>query len=182
MVTTAKPMTAQTFASLENGKTLDELVRGALIQMPPSGARHGRLQARLARLLADYIETDGRGTVVSGSGILIQSEPDTIFAPDLAVFIGGQAAAIDEPEEYERRIPLLVVEIISPSDTFSMVEDKIMTCLDAGVPTVVTVDPRRAVVSIYSQARTIRTLDESAIWDDPELLPGFSLPVARIFE
>jgi Uma2 family endonuclease len=182
MVTSAKPMTAQTFASLDSSETFDELIRGALIQMPPPGARHGRLQARLARLLSDYVETDGRGTVVSGSGIWIQTEPDTVFAPDVAVFLGTQAAAIDEPEGYERRIPLLVVEIISPSDTFSMVEDKIMTYLDAGVPAVVTVDPRRTVVSIYGQARNIRTLDESDVWDDPELLPGFSLPVARIFE
>ena len=182
MVVSAKPMTAREFAALEDGETVDELMRGALIQMPPPGARHGRLQARLARLLSDYFESDGHGTVVSGSGVWIQTNPDTVLAPDVAAFLGAPTAAIDEPEGYERRIPLLVVEIISPSDSFSMVEDKIMTYLSAGVPAVAAVDPRRKTVSIYDQAHNVRTLDETAIWSDPERLPGFSLPIVRIFD
>lgn len=102
MVVAVKPMTAPEFAALEHGETVDELLRGALIQMPPLGARHGRLQVRVARLLADYFETERRGIVVSGSGIWLQSKPDTVLTPDVAVFLGELLAAIDETEGYER--------------------------------------------------------------------------------
>ncbi len=150
--------------------------------MPPPGARHGRIQARLAGLLGGFLESNGLGSVVSGSGILIQTDPDTVFAPDVAAFLGDPGPAIEEVEGYDRRTPSLVIEIISPSDSFSLVEDKIMTYLNAGVPAVMTVDPRRRVVSIYDQSRNIKTLDESAIWTDQDLLPGFALPIARIFD
>jgi Uma2 family endonuclease len=43
MVIAARPMTAREFAALEDGDTIDELLKGTLIQMPPPGARHGRL-------------------------------------------------------------------------------------------------------------------------------------------
>jgi Uma2 family endonuclease len=136
----------------------------------------------MARLLAAHFEAEKRGTIVSGSGIWIQTDPDTVLAPDVAVLLGEPPAAIDEPTGYERRIPALVVEIVSPSDSFSMVEDKIMTCLAAGVAAVAVLDPRRKTVSIYDQARNVRTLNESSIWRDPALSPGFELPIARIFD
>ncbi len=182
MVIAARPMTAPEFAAMEQGNSFDELLRGALIQMPPPGARHGRLQARMVRLLADHFEARRLGTVTSGSGIWIQTNPDTVLAPDVALFLGDPEAGVDEPEGYERRIPALVVEIISPSDSFSMVEDKIMTYLNAGVPAVAALDPRRKRLSIYDQARNVRTLDESMTWSDAALLPDFALPIALIFD
>jgi Putative restriction endonuclease len=78
---------------------------------------------RLACLLADYFEAKGLGSVTSGSGIWLQTKPDTALAPDVAVFLGEPSAAVDEIEGYERRVPALVVEIISPSDSFSLVEE-----------------------------------------------------------
>lgn len=57
-----------------------------------------------------------------------------------------------------------------------------MTYLDADVPFVVAIDPRRKTASIYDQLRNIRTLGDSAEWREPDTFPGFALAISQVFD
>jgi Uma2 family endonuclease len=99
--------------------------------------------------------------VVSGSGVIVSRDPDSVLAPDVAVYLGPPVAPIDEPERYEEAIPAVVFEVVSPSDFASHVEDKVALYLEAGVQSVVVVWPKRKQLTVRT-ARGVTSLGEEA--------------------
>jgi len=79
-------------------------------------------------------------------------------------------------------VPVLVVEITSPSDTAEEIDEKIDAYLHAGVPLVWIVDPHDRTVLVYRPKAEpqLFTIGQE-IANEPHL-PGLRLPVARIFE
>jgi Uma2 family endonuclease len=62
-----------------------ESVGGELIMMSPSGFRHGRIVARLTKLLSIFVDEAGLGVVTGAeAGFWIGRDPDTVRAPDVA--------------------------------------------------------------------------------------------------
>jgi Uma2 family endonuclease len=80
-------------------------------------------------------------------------------------------------------VPELIVEVRSPSDRWSKVLEKVTEYLKAGVVAVIVVDPQSLSVQVHRDTdqmpQTLRDTDELALLD---LLPGFSVPVKRLFE
>jgi Uma2 family endonuclease len=80
-------------------------------------------------------------------------------------------------------VPELIVEVRSPSDRWSKVLEKVTEYLKAGVVAVIVVDPQSLSVQVHRDTdqmpQTLRDTDELAL---PDLLPGFSVPVKRLFE
>ena len=77
-----------------------ELLRGHLIVHVPPGTRHGSIAARLTSLLADHVYRHDLGIVCGqDTGFRIESDPDTVGAPDLA-FLGRHRAAQIPPRGY----------------------------------------------------------------------------------
>ena len=72
--------------------------------------------------------------------------------------------------------------MVSPSDTFSDVEEKVFEWLDAGSIAVVVVDPRQRRVTVSRSKQDIRVLGENDTLDLSFVLAGFSIPVAELFE
>jgi Uma2 family endonuclease len=75
----------------------------------------------------------------------------------------------------------LAVEVISPNDSYSEVEEKVEAWLDAGCRLVVVVNPRNRSLKVYRSRTevTVLTIDDS--FDGGEVVPGFRLPIRRIF-
>jgi Uma2 family endonuclease len=73
------------------------------------------------------------------------------------------------------------VEVISPSDRYTNVHDKVLLYLDAGTLLVRIIDPRRRAVTVSGPDRAARMLVEGDTLEGGELLPGFTLPIAEIF-
>lgn len=79
-------------------------------------------------------------------------------------------------------MPTLIVEIVSPNTTARSINERVRTYHRAGVPLVWVIDPDPRIVMIRRRgARTVVVNDEQELTGDPEL-PGFSVPVARLFE
>lgn len=74
------------------------------------------------------------------------------------------------------------VEVISPSDRWNQVNDKVLVCLDAGVRLVLAIDPIGHTVTVWTPDRTSRVLTAVDTLDGGDVLPGFTRPVAGIFE
>lgn len=85
-------------------------------------------------------------------------------------------------EGYWPGAPDLVVEVISPTDRYADVEDKVFDWLDAGVRLVVVVNPRKQAVTLYRSLVQITVLGLGASIDTPEIIPGWTLPVEDVFQ
>src|SRR5712692_7326151 len=78
------------------------------------------------------------------TGFWISSDPDTVRAPDVAFVSQRRLDELGDVEGYWPGAPDLVVEVISPSDTYTEVEEKVLEWLEAGARMVVVVNPRKA--------------------------------------
>ena len=159
-----------------------ELIRGQLHMMTPAGYRHGRIVSRLSAMIATHALKHRLGDVVAGdAGFFIERNPDTVRAPDIA-FIAAARAPRPEPRGYTDVMPDLVVEVNSPDDRSGEVLEKVQMWLAAGVKLVWVVEPQTRSVQVYHPDGTGRVHNDQQQLDGGDVLPGFIVPVARIFD
>lgn len=183
MTATTTPMTAAELLELPDDGQRYELIAGELRAMPPTGEEHGSITAIFAGSLQPYVQSRHLGIVLAGeTGFLISTEPDTVRAADVA-FVGRERVeAGGRLRGYRRGAPDLVVEIISPSDRYTDVEDKVAEWFEGGAGMVIVVNPRRRTVAVYRSPIDVRILTEADALDGADVVPGWRLPVAAIFE
>ena len=133
--------------------------------------------------IAQHVRSGNLGVVFAAeTGFLIKRDPDTVRAPDIAFVVAARASVASGQRGYFPGAPDLAVEVVSPSDSFSDVEEKVFDWLEAGAAAVVVIDPRRRRVSLNHGKRDIRMLGETDTLDLSFIVPGFSVLVAALFE
>ncbi|MGH7339615.1 MAG: Uma2 family endonuclease [Candidatus Rokuibacteriota bacterium] len=158
-----------------------ELVEGRIVMMSPTGDLHGGVEANLATSLRLYVRRTKRGKVRSGEvGIYVQRNPDTIRAADV-LYISTERWSRRSSSGYLDVAPELVAEILSPDDRWSDVTAKLADYFAVGVVVVWVVDPRQRKVFAYRSLTDIRQFEEGDLADE-EILPGFALSFAELFE
>jgi len=159
-----------------------ELVRGELKKMSPSGYKHGRITTNLATPLDQHVRANNLGVVCAAeTGLLLSSNPDTVLAPDVAFISRKRLEAIGDVEGYWPGAPDMAVEVISPSDTYSEVEEKVVLWLSAGTRMVLVLDPRKRTVTVYRSLTDITILTEEDTLDGGDVVPGWKMQVRDLF-
>jgi Uma2 family endonuclease len=74
-----------------------------------------------------------------------------------------------------------VVEIVSPSDRWQAIEDKISEYFAVGVAWVWVVHPRQRAVYVYRSQHERLRLDSESVLAGEGVLAGLRLPVAALF-
>src|SRR6476659_3683636 len=150
MIAQTQMLTAEDLARLPDDGSRYELIKGVLHKMPPPGFRHSKLANRFASRLTTYVEAHNLGVVCGEGGWILARNPDTVRAPD-ASFIRQERITPENEDEvgYPVGAPDLVAEVISPSDTYSEVADKVQTWLAGGTHMVVVIDPRKRQITVY---------------------------------
>lgn len=183
-MTTGTRMTAEELLRLPDDgyRFRAELVKGELRTYPLADMEHGYVAMQVGSRLAEHVSTNELGTVyAAGTGFQIAWNPDTVRAPDVA-FLGRQnSEEARDAEGYWPGAPDLAVEVISPSDAYSDVEDKVLDWLNAGCLMVVVVDPRRETVTVYRSRAEIAILTRDERLDGGEVVPGWSLNLQELF-
>ena len=174
-----KLMTAEELEAMPDDGKRYELFRGELRTMAPANLWPSIIAMRIGRHLATFVEQHGLGGYVTGAdgGFVLASNPDTMFAPDVGYVSKGRAI----PERgIFRGTPELAVEVVSPTDTYSEIEEKVVEYLATGTPVVIVVDRQRrsAFVRTRNSSRRL-TLDDALT--APDVLPGWSLPLRELF-
>ncbi|MDP9349630.1 MAG: Uma2 family endonuclease [Gemmatimonadota bacterium] len=178
----ARPVTAEELLRIPEDGFRRELVRGELRVMTPAGHRHGRLAVNVTVPLAQHVRENGLGAVYAAeTGFRIGSRPDTVRAPDVAFVRRERVDEIGESEGFWPGAPDLAVEVVSPDDAYTVVEEKVFDWLSAGCRMVVVVNPRKRTATVYRSRSDIVVLTEEDVLDGGEVVPGWRLPVGQIF-
>ena len=151
--------------------------------MTPAGSRHGLVAMRFAARLDAHVRARSLGVVFAAeTGFVLRRDPDTVRAPDTAFVALDRAPLAASTEGYFPGAPDLAVEVVSPSDSFQEVQEKVLEWLAAGTRAVVVVDPKRRLTSLYRSREDIRVLTDSETLDLDVAVPGFRLPLLDLFE
>jgi Uma2 family endonuclease len=165
-----------------------ELVDGKLRLMSPTNYRHGLLSGKIAYLLYDYAARHPRTGEVVGAetGFRINHPRYPVQAPD-AGFIRadrapGRSHSTDQGlDRFMDGAPDLAVEVRSPGERLAVIQAKALRWLEAGSQAVWIVDGRREVVHRLNRDTPSQILSSADLLEEPEVLPGFSVPVAELF-
>jgi Uma2 family endonuclease len=179
--TATQPVTAQELSQLPPGGRY-ALVKGELRTMPPAGGEHGGIAMHVGASLYQAVTAQNLGRVYAAeTGFLLATNPDTVLAPDAAFVRAERLVQIADAAGFIPGAPDLAVEVISPSDTYTEVEEKVTLWLQHGTRMVVVVNPRRRSVTVYQPARPVLFLSEQDELSGDDAVPGWSIRVQDLF-
>jgi Uma2 family endonuclease len=182
MSTASQTFTAEDLLRMPDDGFRYELVRGELRKMAAAGYIHGRVVMNLSTPLDQYVRAHNLGTVCAAeTGFKLATNPDTVRAPDVAFIRRERVEEVGDVGGYWPGAPDLVVEVISPSDTYSEVEEKILEWLEAGVRLVIVANPRKRVITVYRSLTDITVLTEHDVLSGGDVVPGWTMLVRHVF-
>ena len=157
-----------------------ELVEGVLVPMSPTQGEHGILEALLTASLHEFTKKRRSGWLLGGEvGLYTHRGPDTLRAVDVA-FVSRERHPT-RPKAFLQVAPELVVEIVSPSDRWSDLRQKIsrIFCGRRG-PGLGRRSGGREVL-IFRSPTELTQLGPADTLRGEGILAGFELPVADLF-
>jgi Uma2 family endonuclease len=184
MTTLAGPklITADELFQLSSDGVHAELIQGVLHETMPPGIEHGEIIGNLFALMWMFINPHKLGRLAtSDPGILIERNPDTVRAPDIAFFTPERMPARERVVGYSQYIPDLVVEVKSPNDSRQYVYDKSRMWLSHGVRLVWAVYPDTRTVEVHQNGAPVSVVTADGALDGGDVLPGFGCELALIF-
>jgi Uma2 family endonuclease len=159
-----------------------ELVQGELRKMAPAGHEHGSTTINITLPLGQYVRDHELGKVYAAeTGFKLATDPDTVRAPDVAFVSSERVEAAADVKGYWPGAPDLAVEVISPGDLYTEVDEKVTDWLNAGTRMVIVVNPRKRSVTVYHSASDIKILNENDTLEGGDVVPGWAMPVREIF-
>jgi len=183
MSTLVETMTAQDLLKMPKDGFRYELVKGELKKMSPSGQKHGKIAARFTWRLAQHVETNDLGAVYAAeTGFLLSTDPDTVRAPDVAFVSRKRLEEVGEVEGFWPGAPDLVVEVISPGDTYTEVEEKTTEWLEAGARVVIVINPRKRTATVYRSLTEIVMLTEENDLEIEDVVPDWKIALRELFD
>ena len=182
MTTAKRSKTAEEFLTHPAAAGPSELVRGDIRVMTPASGAHGVVAGVIFAALNAFVESRQLGLCFpDNTGFLLPGLGDTVRSPD-AAFVGTETLPIEGiGAGWVAVAPDLVVEILSPNETASELDEKLRDYRAAGTRLVWVIDPAKRVVSVRSLDAPEKWLSESDTIDGADVLPGFAMPVARLF-
>lgn len=177
----ARVITADEFERLPSDDYRYELVAGVVHRMSPVGGRHGMLTVRLGAVLAEWVEHQQAGVVMTETGFVLATSPDTVRAPDLSFVRAHRIPIGGPPVGLWRGAPDLAVEVLSPNDRRTDVDVKTQEYLRHGVTLVWVVDPSAKTIAVYRTGKSPVTLSLQDALHGADILPEFELPLTKVF-
>ncbi len=173
------------FCRRNEGYRIEMSKEGVLEVMPPTGGETGHRNALLGRWLGNWTEQDGNGLDFDSSTIFklpngAKRSPDACWVRREV----WERLTEKEREGFPPICPDFVIELRSPSDRLQPLQDKMEEYLENGALLGWLIDPAERKVYVYRQNAPVAPVE---CLNDPEtlsgepLLPGFVLPVARLW-
>ncbi len=180
MSTQTKLITADELLAMPRDGNRYELIRGVLIRKMPTGDHHGDTTALISYFITQYtFETGSGATRVGEPGYRLESDPDTVRAPDIAWFATNRVPT--GTQGYPEVVPDLAVEVKSPSNSNPEMAAKARMWLSYGSRMVAVADPQHSTFTVFRPDSEPVVLSDNDIFDGDDVMLGFSCPVWRFF-
>jgi Uma2 family endonuclease len=147
------------------------------------GEQYGWIESLIIALLTTWVLQSKAGRIYSGdTDFVLEGTPNHIQLkrrPDVA-FVRSEK--IRPSEGYIYGAPDLAVEIISPTERPGGIRKKLHEYLSHGVKQVWQIYPENREIVVYLPDETSKTYRPGDTIPGGDLLPGFTLDVAQVFE
>lgn len=153
-----------------------ELIEGYVAELPHRMLREAALIGAIGSILLGFVRQKNLGKVAAGGSFLTGAHNVRIPA---ASFLSNEDLRGENTDDIIRKAPTLAVEIATPAKDH---EDKAAEFLRAGSRAVWIVNPRRRSVAVHTPDNIAITYQMGDAIPGGEILPGFELPIADIFE
>jgi Uma2 family endonuclease len=182
------PMTAEEFLALPDDGKQRWLINGQLREkddmMTYRNRFHSWTVGRITHLLWKWLDDQPQphGAVYSGEvGCVLRKEPDTIVGIDVAYFSHGVLEGQTNQTTLIHGVPLLAVEVLSPSDKHEEITEKVRVYLECGVQAVWIVDPYFKTVQVHRAEMAPQTFNVEQSLTGGQEMPGLEIAVADLF-
>ena len=180
--TDAKLITGQELALLPDVGPC-ELVEGRIVPMSPTGGEHGRVEFNFGEAINSFAGSRKLGKVFVGEvGIFTRRDPDTVRGADVAYFSNERYERLGSKRGFLDVAPDLVVEVLSPHDSAGGLTQKLREYFAIGVRLVWVADPDARAVLAYRSLTDVREIRENDRLSGDDVLPGFEVAAASLFE
>jgi Uma2 family endonuclease len=180
-VATKKHWTDQELMALPHDGRKHELLGGELV-VSPTGVEHGYISVRLVVALGQFVAEQRLGLVLDSSTGFRMKSGDCL-SPDVSVVrmqrVRSQGGITPK---FFRGAPDLAVEVISPRESRRRLKQKLTGYFANGTRLVWVVNPADKSVSVYTSIEQLEVLGVSDQLSGGSLLPGFVLPIQKLFE
>jgi len=160
-----------------------ELWDGKIIPMSPAGPKHGAIIARLSYHLGAHVYENKLGEMFDGqTGFRLGLQH--CFQPDIS-FVSRERLKLILPHGIEgmfHAAPDLAVEVLSPSDSITKTEKKMLLYLAHGARLGWMIDMKNKTVRVYRPGHPFEFLKGEKTLNGNSVLPGFRISLAKIFE
>jgi Uma2 family endonuclease len=160
----------------------ERTARGELIIMPPTGGETSNRNGRLNQQLFNWADVNGTGIAFDSSGgFKLPNGADR--SPD-AAWVKQERWDILTPEQKERFIPLcpdFVIELLSPSDSLKVIQEKMQEYRDNGTRLGWLINRKSRQVEIYRLDQEVEVIESPASVSGENVLPGFVLNLEPIW-
>ena len=159
-----------------------DLWDGEVIQMAPASPVHGRVAMSVGSLVHVYAQRHRLGhTYAAETGFILDEVRQRVLAPDVA-FVTRSRVPTDAQWGFFRGPPDLAVEVRSPSNSARELATKAHGYLAAGTRLVWIIEPASRTVTVYRPNRAPEELAVEGYLDGYDVLPGFRVAVAALFD
>lgn len=162
---------------------IERTAQGDLVIMPPAGGGTSNRNAELNFQLSLWAKQDQTGvTFESSAGFKLPN--GAMRGPDAAWVRRSRLASLTR-EEKEKFLPLcpdFVVELRSPTDSLSVLQDKMQEYMANGAQLGWLIDPISRRVHVYRLQHQPEILEAPNTISGNPILPGFVLDLQRIWE
>jgi Uma2 family endonuclease len=151
--------------------------------MFPEGGTHGKTAMNIGAALFQFVKQHNLGIVFSaGTGFYTTHDPDTVRRADAIFFSNERVEELGDLTGFLRLAPDLAVEVMSPDDTYTEVEEKVAEYFNAGVRLIWIIVPKTQGIVVYRPRKEALRLNREDKLTGEDVLPGFELSVAELFE
>lgn len=173
-------LTLERFLKLPEAQPPLEYIDGKVVQKVSPKVKHSVLQGYFFRRIGDH------------------SQPRRLGRPltELRCNIGGRSLVFDVcffvqplPKDAKGELaddvflaPDLVIEIISPGETIKSLTARLHFCIAQGVRLAWLVQPSMRRIFVFRPDRDVEVLEPGAILSGEDVLPGFAVAAAEVFD
>jgi Uma2 family endonuclease len=173
----SRPWTLEELHRLPDDGNKYELVRGELFVTPPPSVEHEYIGARLSRLLVPYVERHRLGYVMHPRAV-VRLEGSEV-EPDIMV---RAAPALGESDWEAAPLPILIVEVLSPTTRRRDLTQKKSFYLDAGIAEYWVVDPESRTITVMRRdTSTVVRESETVTWTPLRDAEALTFRVEELF-